>query len=230
MDDPCPTVRSKVPAAYPPVSGPSPPHCIENNTNSLSRSDEGFAGELKRCQVGNSNNVSTSRGVEHDVQRVEHTIVCENLILLLEVIGPVQELHLSIELTCVRVQQDLNRVNGSIKVDRVHGASLNVSSGVGGEEVSALGGHLGAGVGGSGVEGEVSRSGVVDIDGGGLVTSSDQGLDGTHHTILGVRLDLHGSPVGPDPQFDEGLDGAAIGVNADLYDFLVGIGEFPVLT
>ena len=149
---------------------------------------------------------------------------------MLEVIGSVQELYLGVELTGVGVQQDLNLVDGGVKVDRVDGSSLNVASLVGGQEVGALGGEAGLGVRGGGVEGEISGSGVVDVDGGGLVTGADEGLDGAHEAVLGVGLDLHGGPVGSDPQFDEGFGGAAVGIDGYLDDFLVGVGEFPMLT
>jgi len=196
----------------------------------LSRSDKSFARELKRCQVGNSDNISTSRGVEDNVQRVQQTVIGEHLKLLLEVIGSVQKLDLSIELTGIGVQQNLNLVHGGIKVYGMDSTSLNVTSLVGGQKVGTLGGKAGLGIGGSGIEGEVTGSGVIDIDGGGLVPGSDEGLNGAHETVLGVGLDLHGGPVGSDPQFDEGFDGAAIGIDGHLHDFLVGVGEFPVLT
>ena len=110
------------------------------------------------------------------------------------------------------------------------GPSLDVSAGVGGEEIRALLHHGWLGVSRGGIEGEITWSGVVNVNGGGLVTCTDEGLDGAHHTVLGVGLDLHGGPVGSDPELNESLDGAAGGVNADLDDFLVGVGELPVLT
>lgn len=196
----------------------------------LNRGDEGLAGELKGSQVGHSDNISGSWGVEDDVKRVKQTVVGEDLVLLLEVIGSVQKLNLSIELTGVGVKKDLDLIDSGVEVDRVHGSSLDVPSLVGGEEVRALSDHGRTGVSGSGVEGEVSGAGVVDINGGGLVTGADQGLDGAHHTVLGVGLDLHGSPVGSDPELDERFNGSAVGVDANLDDFLVGVGELPMLT
>eukprot|EP01083_Nonionella_stella_P199978 732874_1 len=195
----------------------------------LNRGNEGLAGELKRSQVGNSDNISSSRGVKDDVKRVEQTIVGEYLVLLLEVIGTIQKLHLGIELTSVRVKEDLDLIHGGVKVDGVHGTSLDVSALVGAEEVRALSHHGGTGVSRGGIEGEVARAGVVDVDGRGLVPRPDETLDGAHHAVFGVGLDLHGSPVGSDPELDEGLDGSAVGVDADLDDLLVGVGELPVL-
>lgn len=148
---------------------------------------------------------------------------------MLEVIGTVQQLHLRVELTGVGVEEDLDLIHGGVEVDGVHGAPLDVPSLVGREEVGALGGETRLGVRGGGVEGKVSRSGVIDVDGGGLVPGPDERLDGTHEPVLGVGLDLHGGPVGSDPQFDEGFHGAAVGVHGHLDDFLVGVGEFPVL-
>ena len=203
---------------------------IRINKRKLNRGNESLAGELKRSQVGNSDNISSSGCVEDNVQGVKKTIVGENLVLLLEVIGSIQKLHLSIQLTCVGVKQDLHLIHGGIKVDRVHGTSLNVSALVGGKEVGTLSNHGGSGVTCGSIEGEVTGSSVVDINSGSLVTGSNQGLDGAHHTILGVCLDLHGGPVGSDPQFNEGFDGTSIGVDAHLDNFLVGIGELPVLT
>lgn len=121
---------------------------------------------------------------------------------MLEVIGSVQKLDLSIELTGIGVQQDLNLVYGGIKVYGMDGTSLDVTSLVGGQEVGALGGKAGLGIGSGGIEGEVTGSGVIDIDGSSLVPRSDECLDGAHETVLGVGLDLHGGPVGSDPQFD----------------------------
>mmetsp|Transcript_11038 Transcript_11038/g.23947 ORF Transcript_11038/g.23947 Transcript_11038/m.23947 type:complete len:292 (+) Transcript_11038:111-986(+) len=198
-------------------------------TLSLNRSDESLARELKGSQVGHSDDVSSARGIEDDVKGVEQTIVGEDLVLLLEVIGAVQQLNLSIKLTGVRVQEDLNLVDGGIEVNRVHGSSLDVTPLVVGEEVSTLLDHARTSVCRGSVEGEVTGSGVVDIDGGGLVTGADERLDRAHHPVLSVGLNLHGGPVGSDPELDEGLNGAAIRVNADLNDLLVGVGELPVL-
>mmetsp|Transcript_31124 Transcript_31124/g.66675 ORF Transcript_31124/g.66675 Transcript_31124/m.66675 type:complete len:260 (-) Transcript_31124:59-838(-) len=198
-------------------------HCLRG-------SDEGLAGEFKRSQVGHSDHVPGTGGVENDVQRVEQTVVSENLVLLLEVVGSVQELNLSIELTGVGVKEDLNLVNRCIEVDRMDGSSLDVSALVGGEQILPLGGQGRLSVARGGIEREVTGSGVIDIDGSNLVTGSDQSLDGAHHTVFCVGLHLHGGPVGSDPQLDQCLDGAAIGVNSDLDNFLVGIGELPVLT
>lgn len=165
----------------------------------LYRGNESLAGELKRRQVGNSDNISGSWGVEDDVKRVKQTVVGENLILLLEVIGTVQKLDLSIELTRISVKEDLDLLHGGIKVDGMDGSTLNVSALVLAEEVGALSNHGRTGVRSGSIEGEVSGAGVVDIHGSRLVTRANQGLDGTHHTVLGVGLDLHGSPVGSDP-------------------------------
>lgn len=149
---------------------------------------------------------------------------------MLEVIGSVQKLHLGIELAGVGVQQDLDLVHGGIEVDGMDGSSLDVTSLVGGQKVSALGGKAGLGIGSGSIEGEVAGSGVIDIDSGGLVPRADQGLNGTHESVLGVGLDLHWGPVGSDPQLDEGLDGTAVGIDGHLHDFLVGVGELPVFT
>lgn len=110
------------------------------------------------------------------------------------------------------------------------GSPLDVTSLVGGQEVGALGGEAGLGIRSGSIQGEVSGSGVIDIDGGGLVPGPDERLDGTHEPVLGVGLDLHGGPVGSDPQFNEGFHRAAVGVHGHLDDFLVGVGEFPVFT
>lgn len=118
---------------------------------------------------------------------------------MLEVIRSVQKLHLGIELAGIGVKQDLNLVHGGIKVDGMDGPSLDVASLVGGQKVGALGGEAGLGIGSCGIEGEVTGSGVINIDSGGLVPRSDQGLNGAHEPILRVGLDLHGGPVGSDP-------------------------------
>ena len=137
---------------------------------------------------------------------------------------------MGIELTCIGVKADLDLFHGGIKVDRVDSSSLDVSALVGGEEVSALLDHGRLGVCGGGIEGEVTGSGVVNINGGSLVTGTNEGLDGAHHTVLGVGLDLHGGPVGSNPELDEGFNGTSIGVNTDLDNLLVGVGELPMFT
>lgn len=137
---------------------------------------------------------------------------------------------MGIELTCIGVKADLDLLDGGIKVDRVNGSSLNVSALVGGEEVSTLLDHGRLGIRSGSIEGEVTGSGVVNINSGSLVTCTNQGLDGAHHTILGVGLDLHGGPVGSDPKLDESFDGTSIGVNTNLDNLLVGVGELPMFT
>jgi len=137
---------------------------------------------------------------------------------------------LGIELTCIGVKADLDLFHGGIEVDRVDGSTLDVSSGVGREEIGALLDHGRLGICGGGIEGEVTGSGVVNINGSGLVTGANEGLDGAHHTVLGVGLNLHGSPVGSDPKLDEGFDGTSIGVNTNLDNLLVGVGELPMFT
>lgn len=177
---------------------------------SLSRSNKGFAGELKRRQVGDSNYISTSRGVENNVQRVEQTIVGEHLELLLEVVGSVQQLHLCIELTGIGVQQHLDLIHRCIEVHRMNGTSFNVTSLVRRQKICTLSSQTGLGIRRCGVKRKIPGASVVDIDCGGLVPSADKGLNWTQESVLGVCLDLHGGPVGSDPQFNEGLNGAPI--------------------
>lgn len=90
--------------------------------------DVSLARKLKRGKVGDSDDVSASGGVKDDVKGVEETVVGENLVFLLGVVGSVKDLDLSLKLTGLGVEKNLNLINSGVKVNRVHGTSLDVTS------------------------------------------------------------------------------------------------------
>ncbi len=113
-------------------------------------------GNSRGGEVGHPDDVPGPGGVEDDVQRVEETVVREDLVLLLEVVGTVEELDLGIELTGIGVQEDLHLLDGRVDVDGVDGPALNVPSLIGSEEVGPSSYHGRSGVRRGGVEGEKS--------------------------------------------------------------------------
>mmetsp|Transcript_24126 Transcript_24126/g.50159 ORF Transcript_24126/g.50159 Transcript_24126/m.50159 type:complete len:234 (+) Transcript_24126:440-1141(+) len=137
------------------------------------------------------------------------------------------------KLTRAGVQHDLDLFDFGVKQKGLDGTAtlhvLGLDFGVVGHGVADIGQGT-TGVVGRRLEGHFVLSSVEDFNGGLLVTSGQQELDGTLEAVFTVGLELHGGPVGADPQVGFHVSRATVTLDGNLDHFLVNVGELPGLS
>ena len=171
--------------------------------------------------------------VEDGVEGVLDTIVGEDLELLLDVVGAVQQFDDSVQLTGVGLDVYTNLPGVGIKRERSDSVTTLHDF-----RWSADGfGDLGAdvverrlGVRAGDLEWVFHGSDVADFDFGNLAAGSDEDLTWEFQTIITEGLQLHGGPVGTDPQLDVSGQRTSHGGHGELDGILVDIVEAEGLT
>ena len=178
-------------------------------------------GEFHGGSVDNTDNVTTSRGLDDSEERTVHTIFCVEFDHLLVVVGTLQELDTGIERTAISSQSDGNRVNH--RVERVGTKSSTLDD----AGLTHLG-HVVLGVDG-GLHGELHLTNVANGHSVRSTGSLDDGSKRTDTSIFQVDTHLVRSVIGTLPQFNVRIERTSFSGEEDFNTFDGGVQEGPGL-
>mmetsp|Transcript_33260 Transcript_33260/g.87508 ORF Transcript_33260/g.87508 Transcript_33260/m.87508 type:complete len:328 (+) Transcript_33260:156-1139(+) len=195
----------------------------------LIRVEVDVARELDRGEVDNAHRAALVGHVEAHAERVELAVVGEDLEGLLRVVGGVQELDAGVQLLAGRAQDNLQLLGRRVHREGAEGTAVHALALGSRRDLLGHGSHGLHGVVGGGTDGELVLAVVADLDHRGLVAGADEGLDRARLTVLTVRLEREGGPVGTEPELDVRVHGAALAGDGNLDTILGEIVELPGL-
>mmetsp|Transcript_32035 Transcript_32035/g.106041 ORF Transcript_32035/g.106041 Transcript_32035/m.106041 type:complete len:343 (-) Transcript_32035:30-1058(-) len=191
--------------------------------------DVDLARELHRRAVDNPDGRGRVGGVEGDAERVEVAIVGEDLVRLLGVVGPVEELDPRVELPPVRLEHNFDLLGGRVKGEGAERAAVDPLAGRAGGQVDRNGRHGPLRVVGRRGEGELELAHVAHLDHRSLVARADDRHDGADLSVLSVRLEREGRPVRAEPELHVRINWPALTGQRDLHAVLGEVRELPRL-
>mmetsp|Transcript_2730 Transcript_2730/g.4242 ORF Transcript_2730/g.4242 Transcript_2730/m.4242 type:complete len:323 (-) Transcript_2730:588-1556(-) len=174
--------------------------------------DPGSQGELNRSSVDNTDDVSTSGGLNLHEEGTVETILSVELNNLLVVVGALKQLNTGVQGTSVSLEEHTHSVDGRVKGVSTKGSSLDDHGGLT-LDISGNGHILG---GNTGSQGELDLTNVADGNGVGSTRGLNDGRKGTDGSILNVHAHLARGVIGTLPELDISVHGTSLGLQSNL--------------